>query len=377
MSRQARPPASAAPGPRTARPRWLRGAARACNVATATLLTRALARVVALAAVLAWAGQAGAQLRVRVEVPYGVSVGVAASHGATTSEAAFVTGVRLDVEAQLAPLTATLRLDPTLTALDGAAAALAAAAGTPSPRWEPGLREAFVLLREGPLDVSAGIERLPLETARLSVPFQVDGTAPDGQREGLLGARVSLYLDPWRARAAVLERAGSVGGAFSLRADLGRAQIEGHAVYLDRLAVGAGASGTVADVVLYGEGWLLTDPWRGRGALGASGYLGDALWTAEAAFAPPSGAAAAAAAPQLLGQLSVPAGDAASVQLFAGAALTDSLLTPGARILSGQAAVTWITGDPDVQLELGGNVTSGELGTHLGLTVRLTTYAAF
>lgn len=336
-----------------------------------------LLRALLLTAVLAATAAATAQLRVRIEVPYGVAVGVASVAGATAPEATFATGLALDAELRLDEVTATLRMQPSLTAFDGTAAAQAALAGRASPDWEPGLREAYLLVREGPVDLAAGFQRMPLETARLSVPYQVDRTLADGGRQGLLGARASVFVGPLRLRGALLERSGSLGGAFSVRADLTSVQLEGHAVYLDGMALGVGASGTVGATVLYGEAWLLSDPWRGRGALGASGYLGDALWTAEAAFAPPPGAQGAPAIPQVLGQVSLPVGDAGSLELVAGAALIDSLLVPGTSRLAGLAALTWTTGDPDVRLELGPSLHTGELGTHYALTLRLTAFTGF
>ncbi len=342
----------------------------------------ALHRVVRLRVALALtalvaSGAALAQVSVRVEVPYGATVGLASYGDASAGEASFVTGLHVDAEASLDPVHLTVRLDPSMRAADVPAMVPGAPSSSSSPSWEPGLTEAYALLREGPVDVSAGIERLPLETARLTVPYQLDRTATDGRRQGLLGARAAVYLTPMRVRVALFERSGSLGGALSVRADLTSAQLEAHAVYLDGLAFGVSASGTLADTVLYGEAWLLSEPWRGRAALGASGYLADALWTAEVAFAPPAGLPGGAAVPQLAGQLNVPLSSDSAIDLYAAAALMDSVLAPGTRSLAGQGAITWVTGDPDVQLELGPGIRADELGTHYALTVRLTTFTAF
>lgn len=333
------------------------------------------ARLTAALAIAVLLGTALAQVRVRVEVPYGVSVGIASLAGATAGEARLVAGVRFDGEARLDPLRLTLRLEPSLTGTD--ATSVPPAGSTSEPQWDAGLEEAYALLRLGAVDASAGLERLPLETARLTVPYQVDRSEAGGRRLGVLGARASLYLDPLRLRAAFLDRDGSLGGALSVRADLTSAQLEAHAVYLDGLALGVGASGTVADTVLYGEGWLLAAPWRGRGALGASGYLGDALWTTELAFAPLPGAAGSAAVPQLAAQVSVPLGLDATLEAHASAAWAESVLVPGAHRLAAQGALTWVGGTPDVQLELGPAVQTSELGTHYALTLRLTSFTAF
>ncbi len=338
---------------------------------------RAFARRLAVLLTLAASGSALAQVRVRVEVPYGASVGMASYGGRTAGEATLVTGLHVDAEADVDPVRLTVRLDPSLTVSDPAGVLPANPLAEPSPSWEAGLTEAYALLREGPVDLSAGLERVPLETARLTVPYQVDRTASDGQRQGLWGARATLYLTPFRVRGAFLDRDGALGGALNLRADLTSAQLEASVVYLDGLALGAGASGTIGDTVLYGEAWLLGDPWRGRGAVGASGYLSGALWTLEAAFAPPLTAPYTAAYPQLAGQVNVPLPGDNNLELYAGVSLPESVLAPGGRSLAAQASATWVTGNPDVQLELGPVVQTGELGTHVLLTVRLTTYTAF
>ena len=77
-------------------------------------------------------------------------------------------------------------------------------AGPDSARLEPGLTEAFALYRLDNVDLSAGLERLPLETARLSVPFRVEPVGKLGQPLGVLGARATVYLTDWRVRPALV-----------------------------------------------------------------------------------------------------------------------------------------------------------------------------
>lgn len=301
-------------------------------------------------------------------------------------DASLLLGAHADLSASWRPLRLTVRLDPTTSATGGAG----------EPVWEPGLTEAFLLLREGPIDASGGLERLPLETARLTVPFQIEPLAADGTRRGLWSARVSAYTGPVRVRAVGFLVPpglpggaggpwGAVGGALSVRADLTAAQLEAHALYLGAPVFGASASGTAGETVVYGEAWLLVDPWRGRAALGASSYLGnalggalsDALWTLEAAYAPPAAAADLAALPQLAGQLDAPLANGDSLHAFAGVGLAESMLAPGTRRLQGSASLLWETGDPDATLQLGPSVSTGELGTRVLLQVKLTAATGF
>lgn len=52
------------------------------------------------------------------------------------------------------------------------------------------------------------------------------------------------------------------------------------------VAVGVGASGLVGSLVVYGEAWSIADEQGLRYSLGATGYAGDLLWTAELARTP-------------------------------------------------------------------------------------------
>lgn len=336
---------------------------------------------------------AGPGLAGSFEVRYAASVGWSSQPGPAPSgpiagepDASLLVAAHADLTARWTPVSVTLRLDPAMTAAGAAA----------PPDWEPGLTEAFALLREGPVDASVGLERLTLETARLTVPFQVDPVAADGTRRGVWGARVSAYTGPWRLRAAGFlvppELPGSaggargrVGGAASARLDLTVAQIELDALYLDAPVLGAGASGTVGGTVVYGEAWLLADPWRGRGALGASGYLGDALggamrdtlWTLEAAFAPPPGAPGLPPMAQLAGRLDVPLANGDTLHATGDLGLSESTLAPGTRRLEGSAALLWEPSTAQTSFQLGPSLSSGELGTRLALQVRLTASTGF
>lgn len=392
---------TALPAPRNHRaPQRLRrpGAVRAGAVSFGTLLVATGLFGAALFGTGPALAQAGPSVRGTFEVRYAAavgwrSVGGPAMPGAPTAgavapepDASLLLGAHADLDAGWRPLHLTVRLDP----------AMSAAGGGAEPAWEPGLTEAFALVREGPVDVSAGLERLPLETARLTVPFQIEPLAADGTRRGLWGARVAAYTGPLRLRAAgflvppglpgdTAAGWGDVGGALSVRADLTSAQLEAHVLYLRAPAFGASASGTVGETVLYGEAWLLAGPWSGRGALGASGYLGtalggalsDALWTLEAAYAPPPAAPALDALPQLAAQLDAPLINGDTLHAFADVGLADSRLVPGEPRLQGSVSLLWETGGSEATLQLGPSLSSGELGTRLLLQAKLTATTGF
>lgn len=270
---------------------------------------------------------------------------------------------QLDASADLADFSVQLRLEPRLE-LRGPDAANA--------RFAPGLSEAYALWRSGNLDLSAGLERLPLETARLSVPYRLEPLDALGRRQGLLGVRATLYLDDWRLRPALLYRLqdARAGSSLSLRRSFASFELEGHLSYLARFGLGLTGSGLLGDTVLYGEAWLLTGPWEGRGALGASGYLGEALWTAELAYAPLP-LSPESAAPQLLGQLGLPLGERGRFEASAGLALGSSALDSGALQLLALAAAGYALELGDEHLRLGLSFSHSELASLYGLEFSL------
>jgi hypothetical protein len=73
--------------------------------------------------------------------------------------------------------------------------------------------------------------------------------------------------------------------------------------------LGLSGSGTVAGVVVYGEGWALFDPFEARYALGLSGSLGEGLWTLEGGYA--SFPSLLPLGPFLAGQWTLPLGEEA------------------------------------------------------------------
>lgn len=156
--------------------------------------------------------------------------------------------------------------------------------------WSWGLSEAYLQMRPGPFDLHVGVERLPLETARLMLPFSIEPLDGFGRRLGRSGARLIWYPHPaLRVRAAVFEEAGSLLPALSVRRQFMGFEGEVHVLMPapGRLAVGLSGSGLAGNLVVYGEVWALTAPAGSRYALGISGSIPSGLWTVEAGYAAP------------------------------------------------------------------------------------------
>jgi hypothetical protein len=184
-----------------------------------------------------------------------------------------------------------------------------------------GLTEVYGRYQIGDFDISAGFERLPLETARLSVPFSlsevssenVSADAPKGSQQGIWGARVLWYPSDYRFRLVSFYRTDDeqVGVALSAKRFFGDFELEATAIYDNHFIFGLNGSGLFGDVVVYGETWvLLNTPIANgtetsvRGMLGATGYWGDGLWTLEAGYFP--NVTSAKSFPQLLAQWQLP-----------------------------------------------------------------------
>ena len=281
-----------------------------------------------------------------------------------------------EADYSLDPLDFRLVLDP---------AVRVTSAGIEGAFIEPGLTEAFALYRLDNIDFSAGLERLPLQAARLSIPFHVEPVNQLGQPLGLLGVRASIYLEDWRVRPALLYRTqhNPLGGVVSVRREFASFDLEAHFLYLNGFAAGLGGSGLVGDVVVYGEAWLLTNPWDGRGALGASGFWGDLLWTVEAAYAADplyteteldfeeTRLNLANPYPQLLGQLSLPVGDAGNLDLNASLGLVDSVLG-GSSALQAIGSLLYTYSESDYQMRVGPTFNHTEFATVYGLSFGVT-----
>jgi hypothetical protein len=199
-----------------------------------------------------------------------------------------------------------LVLDPTLSVDDKS-----------ELKGDLGLTEAYGRFQVGDIDVSIGLERLPLETARLSVPFSlsevssddVSADSPKGSLVGLWSARVLWYPGDYRFRLASFYRTDDeqFGVALSAKRFFGDFELEATAIYDNHFIFGLNGSGLLGDVVVYGETWLLlnmpiTDGAETtfRGLFGATGYLSDSLWTLEAGYFPSFGTTSSY--PQILAQ---------------------------------------------------------------------------
>ncbi len=191
------------------------------------------------------------------------------------------------------------------------------AEATAEPRWvldltkAGGKTEASVVWTRGlagfrfpAVDLYVGRFGLPLETARLTLPYTL--TPPDeaGRRPGADGIRADVYL-----KAGRLQLVGAWDGEAWTpvvgwrRAALGW-ELTGHLLRSESgLVAGAGWSGLAGSTVVYGEGWRVAGEAGIRFSVGATGYVGDLLWTAEVArapFNPASGSATSRQAPRPL-----------------------------------------------------------------------------
>jgi hypothetical protein len=256
-----------------------------------------------------------AQVSYRGDVSLGgtttyADVEVALPDGTTTnvSSAGFQVALRSHLEGDLTfdNLGFYLVLDPSVTVNDQS-----------DLEAEIGFTELYAQYEVGDFNLSAGLERLPLETARLSVPFSlgeissedVSADDPKGSQEGIWGARVLWYPGDYRFRLAGFYEFDDeqFGVALSAKRFFGEFELEATAIYEDHFTFGLNGSGLIGDVVVYGEGWLLLNApvidgteTSYRALLGATGYLWDGAWTLELGYVPSVGTTDAY--PQLLGQ---------------------------------------------------------------------------
>ena len=162
-----------------------------------------------------------------------------------------------------------------------------------------GLSEAYALTTQGAFDVSAGLERLPLEYARLSVPLSLEPVLAENVRRGLLGARANYFTADYRVRGGLFYdglyagASDKLGGFASVRRSFGEFELEGFGVYAAEPIIGVAGSGIVQavglleDIVVYGEAWWLVDSSQARATVGATGNPVFGSWTLEVAYLVP------------------------------------------------------------------------------------------
>lgn len=182
--------------------------------------------------------------------------------------------VHVDATQPTGPATLRLVLDPAVWN-DGSA------------HFISGLTEAYLLFRGGSTLLSAGVERIPLEVGRLTLPFSIEPVDALGERSGLAGMRVIWYPDEsTRLRLALVEHQESFTPLLSVRRQFPAFELEGHILGFDgRTALALGASGLAGRVVMYGEIWALTSPQDWRYAFGVSGSIRGGIWTVETGYA--------------------------------------------------------------------------------------------
>ena len=146
--------------------------------------------------------------------------------------------------------------------------------------------------------------RVPaLETARLTLPFTLTPYDEAGRRPGADGVRADVYLAWGRLQLAAVQAGGRWTPVAGWRRQLSGWEATGYVLWTeDGPAAGVGASGLAGSTVVYGELWTFTGKRGLRGGVGATGYLGDLLWTVELARAgfPMADGPGGASAPMLL-----------------------------------------------------------------------------
>lgn len=254
-----------------------------------------------------------------------IQVSTEGQNNARTQNTHLVFGLRTHIEAEYmfnSDLSAFLVLDPSVST-DGVNKDLT---------FDEGLTELYALYRLGEIDITAGLERLPLETARLNAPFslatkeeQNPANDPKGFFKGVWGVRAAWYPGDYRFRGGLYSKKECVhdiiykgenfvedclNAVVSVRRNFGEFELEVHGVYSDNFNFGLGGSGLIGDIVIYGESWLLLNAPRSitpkqinllavnksktgatnetaiRAVLGATGYWEDVLWTSEVAYLP-------------------------------------------------------------------------------------------
>jgi hypothetical protein len=161
----------------------------------------------------------------------------------------------IDSEYRQDPLTLRLVLDPSLRF-------------APEGALDLGLTELYARLPLGDLEVSAGLERFPLEYARLSLPYGIESMSASGVRRGVPGVRVVWFPDDWRLRAGVLLVNERVTPLISVKRGFGDFELEAHVLYAESAVLGlggqwrAGRRGAVRRGVAFDRTFRCT--WRAR-----------------------------------------------------------------------------------------------------------------
>jgi hypothetical protein len=322
-------------------------------------------RALALGVLCAFVTPALAQFSVRAEITVATEAAIASRNRLDRTNVGLDLRGHVEAAWDLGGPTLRATLDPVARVDD---------AGARAARFEPGVTEALLSIPADAAELRIGLLQQPVQTARLSVPFRIEAMNAVGMPEGVLGAAGTIYLDTWRLRPAALYRTrdGAWGGGISVRRDFRDFDLETHLYRLDRVALGLGGSGLVGDTVLYGEAWLLSDPWVGRGAAGASGFAGAALWTLEAAYAP-LGSGGASAVPQFLGRIDAPLDGGAGIAIDAGVGYAGTAGMSGPD-LNARGSVRLYRADPDSTASIAASVDHGALSTRYALRVSLTVY---
>lgn len=190
-----------------------------------------------------------------------------------------VIGGHWEMRTSLERWVASLTLDPRVEA------GLSAKSGGPTGSIVA--TEGYVGYHADAADLFVGRLSLPIETSRLTLPYTLTPPDESGRRRGLEGARADLYLGPSRVQVAAMRDGDHWTPIVGWRQGFSGWEATGHLLYQEHgMAAGLGWSGLLGSTVVYGEVWSVPGESKARYSAGASGYVGDVLWTGELARAP-------------------------------------------------------------------------------------------
>lgn len=241
---------------------------------------RSFGVILALAAGLLLLVPQGVLAQVAVQGDSRASVVLLAEHqrqdGSSPQTATFLDGL---LEGYLAadPWRVVLAAEPRLRLRDD---------HTGEEAFTAGLTEGYLAYRAPFGDLRVGRMLLPLETARLTLPYTLTPER-DGRRYGVDGARADLYLGASRLQTALVQVDDAWTPVIGWRHGFSGWEVTAHALSdHERLVAGLGGSGLVGSVVVYGEGWAVPGESHPRYILGVNGYAGDLIWTGEVGRVP-------------------------------------------------------------------------------------------
>jgi len=281
------------------------------------------------------------------------------------TSSSFGLAAHLEADYSTSPIDFRLVLDPSLLLQNSSSKVI----------FETGLSEAYGLWRTDDFDFSFGLEKLNLSYSRLSLPFTIEPVGKNFQSKGLLGARLVYYSDDWRFRPAITYNYESkdFGGVISVRKDFDDFELEANLVYLKDFSIGLGGSGSIADFIVYGEGWLMDNLKEARASLGISTYYNAALLTLEASYSQNPLFNSPKAFSQILGQINLPI-EANSLDINAGLGWQESALNPSNKVIAALLNTGYSINVDDYKISINAGLSHTEFATAYNLKLSLSSF---